>query len=63
MIAAVFLILWMDNQPLPTARFIRMYESADACIEYIDRSELEKEIKRQLACVEMGAALGGTKKL
>ncbi len=59
----VFLILWVGEQAFPTARFIMHYESADACYEYIENSKLEPEIKKQLACVEMGAPLRNTKKL
>ena len=63
MLTAIFLILWIEDQPFPTARFIHSYETADACYEYIERSALEKKIKKQLACIEMSPALGGTKKL
>lgn len=59
----VFLVFWVADQPLPTARFIQSYKTADECYDFIARSKMEREIKKQLACIEMGAALAGTKKL
>ncbi len=57
MIAIIFLILWLPDQPVPLARFIATYEDAKTCNEYISNAKLELEVKRQLACIELTAPL------
>ncbi len=55
MYTMVFLILWVSDQEFPTARFVHSYETVKECNEYIENSALEKEIKRQLACLQVVA--------